>query len=292
MNNAGYMLRQGIRNIAQHAFMAFASITTLASCLVIIGSFFFASMCLSATISKLEQSSDIRFFVDEALTDDEVTAIGKQIIQINGVLRTEYISRERGLEEFRETLGDDAALLDGFEEDNPLRDGYRVWIAGIESYEAVDLQIREMPGIASVHSNINVATTLINIKNVINTVCYAFIALLGAVSALIIANTVRITMTDRREEIAILKMIGARNSFIRLPFMIEGCILGLVGGALAMGALTLLIDALEGFLSGINFAVIISFGDLAPAYTGVFLFAGLATGFIGSIFMIRKFLRV
>jgi len=184
-------------------------------------------------------------------------------------------------------------LLDGLDEDNPLRDRYRITLKDVEFTEQTADQIKAIDGIAEVKARVDLANGFVTARNMINFVLVSLIVVLFAVSIFIISNTIKLSTFDRREEIAIMKMVGATNGFIRWPFVIQGMILGLLGAAVAYfaqwGIYAYVADRV---LEEFNILTLVSFEQVSPTVAIIFLATGLVVGVGGSVMTIRRFLRV
>ncbi|WP_458862411.1 permease-like cell division protein FtsX [Acidaminobacterium chupaoyuni] len=291
--NIKYYLKEGIHNFFSHRFMTVAAITVIAACLLITASFSLIAYNLDLKIADLETQSEIVVFVDETYTREQAQAIGAQITAIENVSKAEFITKEQALENYKAKMGEDAFILEGLENDNPLRDSYRITMKNISLHQETVNALSQIPGIAETSSKKEFSDKLIRIRSVVNAISYTLVAMLGAVSIFIISNTVKLAMFARREEIAIMRMVGATNHFIRTPFVVEGLCLGEVAALLAFfmewGVYNYIAkDLVEA--SGIM--SLVEFGTFSTPLLLVMLVAGMIVGVGGSVMTIRKFLKV
>lgn len=291
--NIGYYLKEGFHNVFSHRLMSMAAVTVIAACLLITSSFSLVAYNLDLKIADLETQSEIVVFIDQAATREQAVAVEEKIRTLSNVLEVAFISKEEGLDNYKEQMGEDAYVLEGLENDNPLRDGYRITMKDISLHQQTLDELTEIPEIATISSKKDFSDKLIQIRSVVNAISYAMIAMLGAVSIFIISNTVKLAMFARREEIAIMRMVGATNHFIRSPFLIEGMILGELAALLSFGLQWLVYDYIAINLIGASGLMqMVAFSEFAVPLLLIMLGCGLVLGMGGSVLTIRKFLKV
>ena len=293
LNNIGYLLKEGIKGIFLHGFMSFAAICVTVACLVIVGSFSILAYNLDIMVEDLNKTSEILVYVDSDLPDAEARSIGTKINMLDNVLQSTFVSREEALEDFVEDHDGDSAFSGVLAED--LRHRFVVVLEDNKLMEQTDLQLQAIPGVAKTSAAYEMAEGFSTIQDVLHVVSYAVIAVLLVVSLLIISNTVKLAMYDRRDEIAIMKMVGATNGFIRLPFVVEGFTLGMVGAAIAFGLEKVGYDALVQRISTVDSLQLfrfVEFQEVLIPMVAVFASAGLFVGIVGSWTSIRKFMDV
>lgn len=291
--NLRYSLGEGIRGFFLNGFMTFAAVGIIASCLLITGSISLLALNIDAAAADQQKKSGITAYVDEKLSEEQAKQIGVEIKKIEYVNDAVFFSKEQELEEFRQRLGDNAEILDGIDEDNPLRHSYRISTKDINDNQKTVDMVKKIDGIADVRYNKDVSRDLINFRHMINVISAALIAMLGAVSVFIISNTVKIAAFARREEIAIMKMVGATDGFVRVPFIVEGILLGEVGAAIGFLLQWAFYEYIQEMVArSISFAEIIPFASVWPALAGITATAGIIIGAGGSVLAIRKFLKV
>ena len=233
LNNLGYLLKEGFRGVFQHGFMSFAAVCVTVACLVIVGSFSALAYNLDEMVQELNQTSEILVYIDSDLSDAEARSIGTQINLLDNVLEATFVPREEALKNFIEDHDGDSAFNGVQPED--LRHRYVVSLEDNTKMQKTDEQLRQLPGVATTNAAYELAEGFSTIQSVLHLVSAVIIAVLLVVSLLIISNTVKLAMYDRKDEIAIMKMVGATNGFIRLPFVVEGFTLGMIGAVLAFG---------------------------------------------------------
>ena len=293
LNNIGYLLKEGFRGIFLHGFMSFAAVCVTIACLVIVGSFSILAYNLDVMVEDLNQTSEILVYVDADLPDAEARSIGTQINLMNNVLKSTFVSREEALEDFIADHDGDSAFSGVQAAD--LRHRYVVTLENNLLMKQTDEQLKQLPGVAKTNAAYELAEGFSTIQSVLHIVSYAVIAVLLVVSLLIISNTVKLAMYDRKDEIAIMKMVGATNGFIRLPFIVEGFTLGMIGAVLAFGLEWVGYDALVQRVSGVDSLQLFSFvafQELLIPMIVVFAGAGMFVGIVGSWTSIRKFMDV
>ena len=234
---------QGIRGIFSHGFMSFAAVVVTVACLLIVGSFSALVYNVNLMVEDLNKTNEILVYVDSDLSDADARSIGTRINKIDNVLLAKFVSREEALEAFIADHQDESSAFTGVLASD-LRHRFVVTLESNALMEQTVAQIKDIPGVAKVHAEYELAEGFTTLQNVLQIASLAVISVLLVVSLLIIANTVKLTMYDRRDEIAIMKMVGATNGFIRLPFIVEGFTLGMLGAAIALGAEWGMYDAL------------------------------------------------
>ena len=295
MGNIGYLTKEGFRNLKVNKLMSVASVTVLFSCLMLIGIAFMLLVNIESFISGIESENVIMVYVDMDATDYEYIKLGNDLRALDNVSLVENIDKEPAYEQILSELDEGLKeYLSGLDE-NPLPDAYKLTISDMSGFEAVVNEIKQLDAIERVYENSALARQLEGIKNSVTYISLGMIALLFVVSLFIISNTIKVTMFSRRLEISIMKSVGATNSFIRWPFMIEGIIIGLVAGLLATAAVWGIYEfALGSFtavLSGFGAGTQINFLDYAPYLVAAFVGIGIFTAVFGSATSIRKYLK-
>ena len=292
-------MKQGVMNIARYRMFSIEYIATMAACIFLFGIFYSIITNFNYIVEKAEEGVAIVVFFDEEATDERVSAIGDELRNHEGVLEVKYVSGEEALSEFLDVyLEGNEELAEGFVEDNPLAnsDNYEVYLKDVEYQEEIVEFTEGLDGVRRVNKSDVVAKTLENFNVLLAYVSGAIILILLVVAVFLISNTVSMGITIRREEIAIMKYIGAKDSFVRAPFVIEGILIGAVGAAIP---LVILYFAYEKAVAAImsKFSILNTILDFLPV-TAVYktllpvgLLLGIGIGFIGSTLTIRKHLR-
>ena len=293
INNIGYLLKEGIRGIFLHGFMSFAAVSVTVACLLIVGSFSCLTYNLGILVEDLNQTNEVICYVDSIYTDAEAKSVHSRINMIDNVFRADYVSREEALKNFIEDHDNDAAFQGVDPQD--LRHRIVVVLEDNSRMKETVAMLEQVEGVAMIDAEFELAEGFTTISSVLGLVSTGIIAILLIVSLLIISNTVKLAMYDRKNEIAIMKMVGATNGFIRFPFMVQGFFLGILGAALAFGAEWFLYDGLVKKIAEVDALGLFSFvpfGELLVPMVVVFGAAGLFVGVFGSISAIRKFMDV
>ena len=293
-SSIGYFLKEGFRNIFLHGFMSFAAVSVIVVCLIITGTTALISYDINLNIVKLQNESEIIVYIEDIYTTEEARDMEDTILQVDNVATAEFEDKNQALEEYREELGDQADLLDGFDENNnPLRDAFHITMKDPSKVTATKAALESVEGIGNAVANEEVVARLIQIQRMFHAISVTLIVALGLISIFIIANTVKLAMLARRREISIQKMVGATNWFIRWPFVIEGLVLGLVAGGIAFGLEWALYDQLSDFILGnLPQFTMARFQELMFYVMGVFGGAGVIVGVCGSSLTIRRFMDV
>ena len=293
INNLGYLLKEGIRGIFLHGFMSFAAVCVTVACLLIVGSFSSLIYNLNIMVEDLNKTNEVVAYVDENLSDAEARSVGTSINRIENVYSAEFVSREQALEDFIADYENPEAFT-GTDPDT-LQHRFVVVLVDNRLMDGTVEALWQVPGIVDVVAAQELAEGFSTIQDVLHIVSFVIIGVLLVVSLLIISNTVKLAMYDRRDEIAIMKMVGATNGFIRLPFVVEGFILGMLGAAIAFFMEWGMYDALVARINAmdtLNMFNFVPFTQLLGYMIVTFASAGLFVGVVGSWTSIRKFMNV
>ncbi|HIV51984.1 MAG TPA: permease-like cell division protein FtsX [Candidatus Mediterraneibacter norwichensis] len=314
ISTLGYVGKQGVKNIWRNKMFSLASIATMSACIFLFGLFFAIIVNFQYIIRTAEEGVAITVFFDEDATDEQKDAIGQALEEHEGVSRVHYVSADEAWEEFQEQyFGDNPELAEGFRNDNPLAssDNYEVYMETTDDNENLIARSRSLSstqnelvefaqgldGVREVNKSDVVAKTLSSVNMLVAYVSIAIIAILLGVSVFLISNTVTMGITVRKEEIAIMKYIGAKDFVVRSPFVLEGLIIGIFGAAIPLVLLYFLYErAVEYVMT--KFSILQNIIDFLPV-TRVYqyllpigLLMGIGIGFLGSFFTVRKHLKV
>ena len=292
-NNFGYLLREGVRGVFSHGFRSFAAVCVTVACLIIMGSFCLISLNLNTMVKELESENEILVYIDESYSEAEAKSVGSQINMIANVESAVFVSRQTALEHFISEQ-DDPTLFEGIEAQT-LRDRFEVSLIDNSIIKQTVSEIEAINGVVKTNAHYEISDGFQTLRNVLSLTSVAIIVVLLIVSLFIISNTVKLALYDRKEEIAIMRMVGATNNFIRLPFIVEGFLLGIIGAVVAFFIEWGVYDALAARIEAMDtlqmFRIIpftSVFAFIIPAY----LIVGFLVGVFGSLLSIRKFLRV
>ena len=288
-----FFFKEGMSNIRVNGFMSFAAISIITICILIVGSFSLTSLNVKKEIAKQVDQSEIMVFIDKEFESEDYSNVEHKMLQIKDVKSVTFISKEQGFEEYKNELGDDAFILDIFENDNPVNDGYIINLETLDYVDTVTEELNKIEEIDTVSASNDTYKALNKIQKGVDVVSIVLFASFGFVSIFIISNTIKLAMFARREQIAIMKMIGATDAFIRWPFIIEGLILGVFSSLLAFGGTWILYNETIVFAQDfIGFLEVVPFDAIKLYVLGAFLAIGSIIGVSGSMLTIRKFLDV
>ena len=289
----GYFAHEGLSNMFSHGFMSFAAIGITVACLLIMGTFTLVAVNANGLLEDLEQENEILAYVDDTYTEAESKALQKKLEAVPNVASATYISKRQATEDFAAKYPDEE-LFQGLDPEI-FRDRYAIKVADLERQGETVEQIQSIPGIAKISAHEEIAGGFVTVRNVATVVCVALIAILFVVSVFIVSNTIKLTTFDRRDEIAIMRMVGATNGFIRWPFVYEGFLFGILGAVIAFFLQWGLYEAVSRGVANndtLQLIRIIPFEQLWAPVAEVFAGAGIIIGVGGSLSAIRKFLQV
>ena len=294
-NRIGYFFREGLGSIFSHGFMSFASVCIIVACLIIMGSFTLLVLNVNNMIKQWESENQVIAFVDEALTDEQAKALETQLESLENVTEAIFVSRDDALAKYLSSFDPDENDLFSDLEPTVLRHRYMVYLEDIEHMADTQIRLNEINGIAKVNAHLEISEGFVTVSRIVGLVSLSIILILLIVSMFIMANTIKLTTFDRKEEIAIMKMVGATNGFIRWPFVFEGLLLGLFGSLIAFlvqwGIYEVVVTQI-GKSSAMQLIQALSFGKIALPLLGIFVATGFIVGIGGSLTVIRKYLKV
>ncbi len=285
-----YLLKEGFQNLWHNRFMGVASIGVLLACLVLIGGSYLLFANVNNAFDTLYAQNVVVAFAKQGATAEQVQSLNDQLKSIANVRHVEYQSKDDILQKYAESFSEDLfSELQG--ENNPMQDAFIVTFADLSKFDATLYQVEKLDLVDSVSSSGNIAKTLTELRNAVLLAGGWVIVLLLVVSLFIIANTIKLTVYNRRLEIGIMKSVGATNSFIRIPFVVEGMALGLIAGALAFGITYFVYSKLTVMFSFSSFTGLIPFATQVWMLLGGYLGIGILTGAVGSILSMNKYLK-
>ena len=293
-HNFFYFAREGAYNMFSHGFMSFAAIGITVACLLIMGTFTLVAVNANAMLEDMEAQNQMLAFVDKSLSETEARALESKLLAVDNVSKASFISNEEAAEVFRGRYEDDELFQ--LPDDN-FRHRYAIDLVDIGYMSQTKAALEALPGIG--RGNVNAyedeAAGFITIRNVAGIVCVVLIAVLFVVSVFIMANTIKLTTFDRRDEIAIMKMVGATNGFIRWPFVYEGFLMGVFSAVIGFFLQWGLYEAVSRSVASndtINLITVVPFESMWNYVAIIFAAAGMLIGVGGSLSAIRKFLQV
>ena len=292
ISKTGYLIRAGFRGIFTHKFMSFATVAVIVACLIIIGSLGVVSVNISSLIHNLEQENEVVAFVEENLSDEEARGLEASISGIENIASVEYVTKETAMDNFMKDY--DSVLMEGIDS-SVFRNRYVVHLNDISKMLETRDALAAIPGIAKVNAHIDYANGFITVRNIVTVISLVLVAVLVLVSFFIMSNTIKLATYSRQDEIAIMRMVGATNGFIRLPFVVEGLVLGILGALIAFFAEWGLYELVTGkvmeTIAG-TFVKVVPFSELALPVLLIFLAIGVVIGGVGGVNAIRNYLKV
>lgn len=289
MSSIGYLIKEGFKNLFHNRLMTLASMGVLISCLVLTGSAVMLTINASDIVDSVGDTNVTKVFLDDNMTKLEAVYKGKELKEVENVVDVQFIDKDESIKAYRDQLGEEVfANMQG--DDNPLPYSYSIVMDDLSKYDETITRIKGVPGVASVSSHREVAEKLTSLSSFITTMSLWIILALAVISLFIISNTIRMTMFSHRFEISIMKSVGATNTFVRVPFIIEGVVIGLVSALISIGLLFLLSNAVISFAKKILDFPYTNFTQVMWPMIAAFCAAGVLVGALGSAVSIRRFL--
>lgn len=292
----GYLIRVGVRSVFKNRLMSFASIGVLMACMLLIGSAGMLSLNVNSIVGYVEDQNEVMVFADDNLDEDELQNLDLDLHSLDNIRDIQFISREQTLEEFNQKSEEGL----GFEEgDNPFPNAFRLSVDDLSRLSETVEKLQGLEGVIEVNAPTDIASTIVSVKQAVYIGGSSIVLILAIVALIIIANTIKITVFNRRKEINIMKFVGATDMFIKLPFFVEGMVLGLLAASLAFfilwGGYEYLVTWMDGNQSALFMMFkeqIIPFESIALMMYGAFAAGGVLIGVGGSMIFVRKYLRV
>lgn len=288
--NPFYFLGQAFKSLWRNSVMTFASVMILASCLIVLGSFALLVADLNLNLDHLGLMNEIAIYLDTELDDAQVEAIGSELAMIDNVDTVTFVSKEQGLEEMRADYAEYSDLFEIAEgENNPLPDMYYITYKDVTRVTTLEYRLGDIEGITKIINRMDLAMQIDSLKNGVTLVFTWFLVLLFVVSVFVIVNTIKIAVHSRRNEINVMRYIGATRTFIITPFILEGVIIGLISGGLAYLAEWYIYTYIEEMVrTQIRIIEVYPFSELSLYVLAGFLLIGTVTGAIGSSISLRR----
>jgi len=291
-NRTGYYIKEGITSIFTHSLMSFASVCIIIAFLVIMGSFVLLAVNINSVIGELENENIILAYVHENLSEVDARALEPSLLAVPNVTQVEFITREKAMESFIGRYDDKERFKDI--DASWFRDRYAVHVSDVSLIAQTSQALSQVYGVEQITANVTIAKTLVTIRHVVSGVSVVIIVVLLAISLFIMSNTIKIATFERREEIAIMRIVGATNSFIRWPFIYEGFILGIVGSMSAFAIVWALYGQIS--ISAVAFEAglfqLMPFSTVSVPMFIAFAAIGFAVGVGGSAFTLNRYLKV
>ena len=288
-----YLTREGFRNIWVNRLLSLATIVVLISCLVIVGSGSLIFLNITSVLDLIEDQNVVMVYIKDEADKAQMDILNGQLVGMENVEKVEFVSREEAFERQKAAYGDKANLLDGLEV-TILPNAYKVTVKDLSRFDETVAGIKTLDNVLQIHENSELAGKLASIRNAVSYVCIGVVAVLFFVSMFIVANTIRITIFNRRLEISIMKAVGATNMFIRWPFIVEGVLLGVFSAVIALGIQYGVYEVASIWLSDIMSMLggsVVPFVDYIWIIFAMFIFIGMFIGSFGSIVSLNKYLK-
>lgn len=295
-NIFGYLIGEGFSNVFKNKKSTGASLMIMCATMIIFGIFLILGENINHFVDQIKSEQGFQVFLKTDATDDEIQKVGEEIREINGVSTAEYKDKTYALNTMKEKLGDKSELIEGYGPDY-FPPSYVVTLTDLNMSKDVQNKIMEFDNVTKITSSDKTVSTLLSLARGIKAVTGVILVLLIVISIFIISNTIKLTVHARRKEISIMKYVGATNSFIRWPFLVEGIIIGVVAGAISVGIIGLAYTYIVGQISGTSFFEIanikfIEFSSMSELLILVYLGLGIGVGAIGSTISMKKYLEV
>lgn len=290
-----YLFKEGIVGLWRNRTMALASLGTIVLCLLILGMSYGIGVNIDYLIEQIEAKFGMTAYLNDDLTQKDIDQLQYKVKQIKSVKEVIYISKEQALKNFSEE-NEEQSLFEMFREDNPLPASLEITVSDITKQEEIVNELKHMEGIDETIYFKDETASFMKIGHTIDYICIGILIILIVVGLMLMSNTIKLTVYIRRREINIMKYVGATNSFIQVPFLIEGMLIGLLGAMVSIVVITLSYDwalqkfsEMTGVLSGFSLAPAKQIMEtLVPMY----IILGVGIGLIGSAFAIHKHLNV
>jgi cell division transport system permease protein len=293
IKTVGYHFNQSLKSVARNRMMSIASITTVMATLLVLGVFYVTMSNANFAMKNVGSTVEIKVFLKDNLDNNQMKVIEKTAKGSAGVTDVVYETKEEALENFKKQLGENAEVVEGIDANKVMPASYIIKMDGPQYVDGVVEKLKGMEGIDKINDARPVMELLIKITNFVKTVGLALMIVLFIVSIFLISNTIKLTVSARKNEIGIMKYIGATNWFIRWPFVIEGILLGIIGAVISGIIVSYGYGAVSQMLiKDLKIIKLIKPGDIVPGMIAMFVCLGAALGSIGSIISMRKFLNV
>ena len=295
MDSAGYLIKEGFRSVKINKLMTFASMGVLICCMLLMGCSVLVSSNTTNLLSKIEEQNVIMVFMDDDATKEMTDAAKAEIEKMENVKEVVYISKDEAWQnQLKEMNDSQREFFENYADQSPLPDTLKVVVSDMGSFNSTVKSLKKLDNIQNIRENSELAQKLARVRQAVNIICIAVVALLFAVSVFIISNTVRISMFSRKLEISIMKSVGATDGFVRIPFIVEGIVIGLLSAGLAelmvWGIYAFATKQLSSMITLFNTGFV-PFASLWWILLIAFVILGVATGVGGSFVSMNKYLK-
>ncbi len=292
-SSLGYLTREGFRNVWVNKMMSIASVAVLMACLLIIGIGAMAYFNINSLLDIVEAQNIVMVYVSDEADDVKTSELRLSLENMDNIASCEFVPKEDAFQRQVELMGGDSALFEGFKT-SPLPDAFKVTVKDLSRFKETVSEIEKLDGVYNVRENSDLASKLVTVRRAVTIVSAGLVSMLFLVALFIISNTIRITMFSRKLEINIMKAVGATNSFIRWPFMVEGVLLGIISAGVSVlllwGLYELIIYAFSSVITMLGFSFV-PFLSYIWYIFGAFLAIGIITGSFGSMVSMNRYLK-
>ncbi|HWQ30825.1 MAG TPA: permease-like cell division protein FtsX [Negativicutes bacterium] len=291
-----FFVRESFRSLKRNKTMSAAAITSVIASLLVIGIFFVIVLNIDFAATKLESQIEMMVYLNDGLSENIVSAMETEIKSINGVKSVEFISKDVALKNLEKNWGENAYLLEGLDGDNPLPDSFLITLTDPSLASGVAMSVSSISNIEKVVYGKEELEKLLNTTYVVRMSSFVIILILLFISVFIIANTIKLTLYARRREIGIMKFVGATDWFVRMPFIIEGIIVGIIGALVSSIILGTgyyyCADLIKNQMIGFMSISLMPFNQVITSMVALLILVGVMIGAAGSLISVRKFIRV
>lgn len=290
-----YLTKEGFRNVWTNRMMSLASICVLMSCLVLIGSAAMVFLNIDSLLERIEEENVVMVYLEDETSQDQIEDMKNQINALDNIKEVEFVSKVDAWDEQLATMGQaEAEFFKDVSSDIPLPDAYKVTVQNLDNFDKTVEELNGLEHVDIIRENKDLAQKLVAIRQGISVIAIVIVAVLFLISLFIISNTIKLTVYSRRLEISIMKSVGATNSFVRFPFVVEGMILGVLSGVISLGLVwglyELAITQFGDLFTELKLKAI-TFADYALPMLGIFILIGIVCGVGGSLVTMRKYLN-
>lgn len=290
-----YLFKEGFRNTWSNRMMSIASICVLMSCLVLIGCASMIFLNIESLLGRIEEENVVMVYIQDGTADADINAMGDSLKKMDNIKEVEFVSKESAWQEQLDTMEEaQAKFFTEISSDIPLPDAYKVTVEDLSKFDSTVDQIKQLQHIDTIRENKDLAQKLVTIRHGVEVISIVIVAVLLAISVFIIQNTIKLTVYSRRLEISIMKSVGATNGFVRLPFVVEGMILGVISGVISLGLVWAFYEfAIRQFgdlISSLGLEAL-KFSNYALPMLGIFIAIGIVTGVGGALLSMGKYLN-
>lgn len=284
---------QAFKGMFRNGLITFVSIFVLISCLLFVGSFALIALNVAYNLEDVTDLNEIEVFLDFDADDETVARVQREILRLGNVSGAIYVSKEDGLDDMTGEFADYGYLFEDIsDEENPLSDKFRVLYIDNDKVTTLDYELKQIEGVRKVNSRLDIAATVDSLQSGISVIFVWFTALCTVVCMFVIINTIKLSVYSRRDEITIMRYIGASRTYIAAPFVLEGALIGVVGATAAFFLEKLIYSLLTGFVTAqMNIVKLYTYAEMTPTVLTVFFGISLFTGVVGSLISLGKYVE-